>query len=567
MTAVVAPELLPPHYPTDTPEALWRGGLRRLSGAKAAWSRSTPAERIELLKVCLNGVQLEARDWVRAACRAKGHLSGEVGEGEEWLAGPVPVVRNIRLLIEALEADGKPDLPGVRSRADGQQVVDVFPATRKEQAVFNGLSAEVWLEPGQRASQGAAMRPLDGGRLCVVLGAGNVSSIAPMDVLYKIFVEGQVVVLKMNPVNAYVGPYIARAFWRLIEANLFTVVYGGAALGAALVTDPAVDTLHITGSHHTHDAIVWGPRSSRKRRKNTRPITSELGCVTPILVAPGDWKDDELQLQARQVATMVANNASFNCNAAQILVMSSDCRYTPAFLAAVEDALKKIPTRKAYYPGAVGRWRAMVDRYPDAKRIGSSDEERLPWAILPDVPAQTDEYALQAEAFCGVLGVLRLPGTDAGRWLSAAAAFCNANIWGNLSAGVLAPAATPEAAIDAAVAELRYGTIGVNLWPAVGYALVSTPWGAFPGNPLDDIQSGQGFVHNTMMLDYPQKAVVRAPSVLVPDPIWLADNDRSHRVGPRLMDFEASPRWRRLPGLALASLAPPPLFSKLLGTR
>jgi len=46
----------------------------------------------------------------------------------------------------------------------------------------------------------------------VVLGAGNVSSIGPMDTLYKLFAEGQVVILKMNPVNEYLGPFIDEAF-------------------------------------------------------------------------------------------------------------------------------------------------------------------------------------------------------------------------------------------------------------------------------------------------------------------------------------------------------------------
>lgn len=43
------------------------------------------------------------------------------------------------------------------------------------------------------------------GKVALVLGAGNVSSIGLMDVLYKLFIENQATLLKMNPVNEYSG--------------------------------------------------------------------------------------------------------------------------------------------------------------------------------------------------------------------------------------------------------------------------------------------------------------------------------------------------------------------------
>ena len=46
----------------------------------------------------------------------------------------------------------------------------------------------------------------------LVLGAGNVSSIPATDTISKVFQEGQVVLLKMNPVNEYLGPIFERLF-------------------------------------------------------------------------------------------------------------------------------------------------------------------------------------------------------------------------------------------------------------------------------------------------------------------------------------------------------------------
>ena len=108
-----------------------------------------------------------------------------------------------------------------------------------------------------------------------MLGAGNVSSIGPLDALYKLFVEDQVVLFKTNPVNAYLGPLILEAFRTLIDQNVLRVVYGGAAEGAYLCTHPGIDEIHITGSDKTFDAIVWGPGAEGAARKATRPAAAE----------------------------------------------------------------------------------------------------------------------------------------------------------------------------------------------------------------------------------------------------------------------------------------------------
>lgn len=46
------------------------------------------------------------------------------------------------------------------------------------------------------------------GEVALVLGAGNQTPVACMDILHKLFVDDAVVVCKMNPVNEYLGKYI-----------------------------------------------------------------------------------------------------------------------------------------------------------------------------------------------------------------------------------------------------------------------------------------------------------------------------------------------------------------------
>ena len=111
-----------------------------------------------------------------------------------------------------------------------------------------------------------------------------------------------------------------------------------------------------------------------------------------------------------------------------------------------------------------------------------------------------------------------------------------------------------EEAFDRAVANLRYGGIGINAWPGLIYGLVATTWGAHPGHPLEDIRSGRGAVHNTYLFDHPQKSVLRAPFRIRPTPVWFADHRTLSQVARAMTDFEACPSWRRLPKVVVPAL-------------
>jgi acyl-CoA reductase-like NAD-dependent aldehyde dehydrogenase len=398
----------------------------------------------------------------------------------------------------------------------------------------------------------------------LILGAGNVSSIPPTDALYKLFAEDQVVVLKMNPVNEWVGPHLERAFRSLIDAGFLTIVYGGTDVGAHLTDHPLVDTLHVTGSDQTYDAIVWGSdpseRAQRKasgERKNNRPFTAELGCVTPVLVVPGPWSDHEIDYQARQVASMVAQNASFNCTAAKVLVTAKGWPLRDAFVSRVRAKLGAMQARKAYYPGAGDRYRKFLDHYPGALVVGDKRAGVVPWTVLPDVPATAGEYALSNEAFCGVLAEVDLDVTTPAEFLTAMVPFANGACWGTLSCVVFVHPETEKShakELDRAIAGLRYGGIGVNAWASLLYGAMSPSWGAYPGHTPEDIQSGAGVVHNTYLLDHPERAVVHAPFVIKPTPPWFTDHRNLHVVGRRLFELESKYTWPRVAAVAAAAI-------------
>ncbi len=368
----------------------------------------------------------------------------------------------------------------------------------------------------------------------------------------------------MNPVNEHVGPKLERALKALIDDGFLAIVYGGVEVGAHLSAHEGVDTLHVTGSDRTYDAIVWGTDPDEVARRkaadepiNTRPFTAELGCVTPVIVVPGRWSDADIAYQARHIAGMVAQNGSFNCNAAKCVVLAKGWPQREQFLAKLREVLRETRPRKAYYPGAQSRFEGFVGQYAQAEVLGQQGEGIVPWTFIPDVLPQKGEYALSNEAFCGVLAEVSLEATAPSEFLKTAVKFCNDELWGTLSCMVLIDPKTQSAnraAFDQAIADLRYGGIAVNCWAGLIYGLVVTTWGAFPGHTKQDIQSGTGVVHNSLLLDHPQKSVVQAPFRINPTPVWFADHRNLATMAQRLADFEASPSWGGVVRVALAAL-------------
>jgi hypothetical protein len=181
----------------------------------------------------------------------------------------------------------------------------------------------------------------------------------------------------------------------------------------------------------------------------------------------------------------------------------------------------------------------------------------VPWTVIPDVPPDKGEYALTNEAFCGVLAEVSLDAGDPARFLRQAVEFANERCWGTLSCCVLIDGKTEKSLsreVDRAIADLRYGGIGVNVWPGLIYGLVVTSWGAFPGHTPEDIQSGNGVVHNAFLFDHAQKSVVRGPFRIKPTPAWFSDHKNLRQLGERLVSMEAEPGWGKLVGVAMAAL-------------
>ncbi|MGA0830049.1 MAG: aldehyde dehydrogenase, partial [Nitriliruptoraceae bacterium] len=97
---------------------------------------------------------------------------------------------------------------------------------------------------------------------------------------------------------------------------------------------------------------------------------------------------------------------------------------------------------------------------------------------------------------------------------------------------------------------LRYGSVVINHWSAVPYAMVSPPWGAAPGSTPSDVQSGIGTVHNTYLLEDVEKVVVRGPFTTPFTPPWFHTHRTLDRLMPRVARYLVERDPRLLPAIA-----------------
>lgn len=549
--------------------------VSRLQAGSKTWAVLPISEKIAVAERLLAGWMKVVERLVAAGVEAKGITPGSPQEGEEWLAGAYPTVRILRLTIEALKQirdTGTTTLGKVGRTIDGRLTVQLYPMNLMDKAMFGGLVAEVHLEKGvdqaelDRSRAAFYKKPDHSGKVSLVLGAGNVNSIPPTDVLTKMFNEGKICILKMNPVNAYVGPLIEEAWGELIAKNWLAVVYGGAEEGAYLCNHAGVDEVHITGSDKTHDAIVWGPagpdRAARMAKNDPllkKEISSELGNVSPVLIVPGPWDDKSLGFQAENIAGMITNNASFNCNAAKMIVTPKGWAKRDWLFDRVMSTVAQVPARKAWYPGAKDRYAALTKDRAGVRTAGTG-EGTLPWTLIPGLNADdASDRAFSTEPFCSIISATEVGGEDPIDFLDRAVNFANDKLWGTLVATILVHPKTlkdPKAAeaLERAIVKLRYGAVGINLWPAFAFALGNTPWGAYPGATLTNIQSGRGWVHNTSMLEHVEKVVIRHPVTGFPKPPYFPLHKTARELGRAVTMLEETGSWTRFPAVMLAGL-------------
>jgi hypothetical protein len=464
---------------------------------------------------------------------------------------------------------------GLRTRTavNGQIVVRTFPSIPGEKSGLMGhCKGEVWLDPQQvrresdvqtfartdgdgRSDDGNNTSTEDGG-LMIVLGAGNQASLTPVDILHGLFVKNCVVYVKQHPLRGYMNELTLRMFRPLVERGYLDLeAHTTNERSSALVYHPAVTAVHLTGGKATHDAIVWGATEEERRQNIARgtpklkaAMTSELGAVSPWIVVPARYTNKAMKTQAKVIAFWINNNASCNCNAPKCLVVADDWDQKEEFLSIVERSLTRHRLPVAYYPGIEQRWNELAARYNGTTGTGRllestsglGIEERhlsapllsdrpllLPYLLISlDVDLRTDagreaakaEYAFRTEPFAPVYTVATLKGTSQrglDQFGRTASTFCNDYLFGTLSGTVtVPPGLLADPSVQRLIADLRYGSLGINGFGGLIYMAQSSGlWGAYPGEKLDNVQSGIGSIGNSLGIPHVQKFVLESPIV------------------------------------------------------
>lgn len=550
--------------------------VQALQAHKDDWARLPLARKMDLLLEVRRRLGELAEAWVDVSVRGKQIDPRSPWVGEEWTTGPWAVAAAINAYLHTLQALSSGRLPRpkkVFTRPNGQVAARIFPNDFYDWLLLNGITAEVWMQPGVSPANlddhmaGFYKQERPNGKVALVLGAGNVASIAPRDVLYRLYALGHVVLLKMNLVNDYLGPILEQVFAPFVEGGFLRLVYGGAEVGKTLVNHPGVDEIHMTGSARTYEAILYGtgPEGAERKRLGRpllkKPITSELGGVGPTIVLPGRWSKADIRFQAENVVTMKLHNNGCNCVASQVLVLWQGWEQRDEFLEAVRDLLRAVPPRAAYYPGAAARQQEALAAHPDAELLGGEVARTLITGLDPQAEG---EYCYTNEFFGAVLAEVSLPGGDPGEYLDNAVRFCNRKLYGTLGATLIAHPASIRAlgpAFDEAIAGLHYGSVGINIWDAAAFLLAQSAWGAYPYPDGEEVGSGVGVVGNSYLFEKPERTVIygsfhpfprswlNGNPAFLPRPPWFITNKTAHTTAKGVARISIDPHPRHLAGI------------------
>lgn len=496
----------------------------------ARWSKVDLPDRLYYLESCRNNLRRIAPFWIEEEANLRGHSPQSPEGAESWLLGPFPVARTLRYLINGVKSGGRPKVPSRRLRIDGRSVSRVFPNGFHEGLMFYDIQAKVWCTGSQL--QGSRYRKARDGMPgpSLVLGGASVSSILATDLLSKLFCENRPVVCKIPPRLASLEPIYREVFHPLIRDHHLQLLSGDAEVGKQLLKNPVFSNVHLTGTAHTHQAVL------QANRVEDRTFTAELGCVTPVMIVPGPWSQRELLYQARHLASILTINGGYTCVTPQILVLSKNWSHKGAFLRALRSALEEFSHRDDQYPGAEQRRLSFRADYPQGEELGQR--------TLVSLPPHQPTRLFEEESFCGMLGIVELEARHPEEFMKSAANFCNRSLWGDLSIMVIVDQQSRrlyERAVAQTIAALEYGTVSLNVYSGLAFASAVTPWGSYSDGRSD---TGNGWYHNPYFFDRPEKTVMEGSFMPASPQPWVKPFHNLQKVGAAVfeLDLEPSPR-------------------------
>ncbi len=499
-----------------------------------------------MLEETISNIKEVAFFWATICSDNKG-TTKTPAEGEEWLGGPFASVLATQYYIKSLTNDD--DLVEKKYNSE-ENSYKVFPNSFTERITFPFIDAKVIFNKSMSFEdinkyRGFSKRYDIDPSITLVLGAGNFSSIPYLDVLYHLITRKSVILLKLNPVNEYLKPVFEKVFQSFIERGYIIVTTGNIDESKYMAKHPGINHIHLTGSDKTFEDIVYGRELTEKERKskslskiNNKPITSELGNVTPIIIHPGKWSTSDIKYQARKIVTAKLNNNGFNCIAAQVVVLPDGWGQTETLIKFVKHYMSKAKERKAYYPESIERLEKL-EKDKGYERVNALS------CVTPHLTREIKAYSKFEidEVWSSTIYFKKIEYTSVEDFANKAIDYCNDELWGNLGVSVIIKDHDRKFnnhITNLYVDNLNYGTVAINEWAAIGYIIPQLPWGGFPGNRDNDIQSGQSVVHNSMLFESPLKGVVNTKFRIsrIIDPPWFVTNKKARRLFKNLTYYQ-----------------------------
>jgi hypothetical protein len=516
-----------------------------LKSNKSRWATLDLSHIENLLSRTIQTMSEVRAEWLETTSRhKKGEGNIDCTVEELFVYGAVGGYLNDLLKsISSLKKTGKAPFPQKTISWNTLSGKRIRPNSFLDKMLLPGISVDVLFKTGANENdiiQNQATRystPDADGATCLVLAAGNVGHLLGVDVLTQLFVERRVVLCKVNPVNEYLGPIYEKGFAPLIEEGLLRIAYGGSETGKWLTTHADIDKIHMTGSKATYEAIVFGTDGDAQKRieqntpLNNKPITAELGNVSPVIVIPGNWNDKMIKSQAEQLAAWTTLVAGYGCLTPRVLLTHKEWPLRDRFLKELDKALRAVPPRFLYYPGTNERIKKAKAVSGD-KFVSINNEETGEFAcghIYNLDLEKDDELHFKHENFCPILSEIPVSANTVEEYCEKSTAIANTQLWGSLNAYILIDSKAEKKykkEFAQMVSDLDYGTILINMYAGFAHILHTAPWGGAPGRHPNKIDSGIGWTNDPYMFGNPQKSVFKAPFMKMYEPLLQTAKNR-----------------------------------------
>lgn len=387
------------------------------------------------------------------------------------------------------------------------------------------------------------------GPVTVVLAAGNQPFLTAVDLIDCLIYRRRPVLLKHHPLRPFMMEVYSLIFEPIIRRGYFRQIMDESIPKTTeILSNLSVGHVHITGSLATDKAVrktLSKSRPSLSETEITNMVTSELGCVTPVIMMPAKYTKEELQHAVANIVDMKKVNGGCNCLSANAVVLSKGWEQKDEFRNILIQEMKKQPSHPAYYPGSYKRRSSIKEKYESlgGNRVAVVESiESLGSVQNPEdhviicecgTPGETgyEDFALKMEAFGPVLAIVELDPSSGNSKTSqninnedksnniinyaqnVLGPFLNNkdNIYGSLSCALMSPKSVDEAALESIVASLKYGAVVVNCPTFMGYGGINegAVWGAHCED--NSRQSGRGYIGNAFGIDRVDRTVIYGP--------------------------------------------------------